>query len=210
MKKFRVKKIDLSAILSLIKELENGLFSSVQKGKNRGFSFKRRASGFTMVEILTVLALITLISAVMFANYRQGNQQFVLESDAYLFAQDLRKAQEMALSLREITGQEPAGYGVFIRENDLGYKLYADTVVPANAKYDALDYTIQDVSFSRNVYVKSVATGQLSVNYAPPEPITVITDLGGQVAEATVTLGMQGSEKTKKIVVTRGGIIYVQ
>ncbi len=65
-------------------------------------------SGFTLIEMMTVLFIMAMISGLVFANYRSGNQQFALENQAYSLAQDLRKVQEMAMSSKEVGGLEPA------------------------------------------------------------------------------------------------------
>jgi len=167
-------------------------------------------SGFTLIEMMTVLFIMAMISGLVFANYRSGNQQFALENQAYSLAQDLRKVQEMAMSSKEVGGVEPAGYGIYFEEGGLGYKVYADVSSPQNNQYDVADYTVEDVAFARYIYILSSIPNELSVNYSPPEPVTTLTGTGGEVAQATIVLGMQGTTLTRTIVVNRGGLIYVQ
>lgn len=170
-----------------------------------------RESGFTLVEMLTVLFIMTLMSGLVFANYHSGSQRFVLETDAYRLAQDLRRAQEMAMSSKEIGVSTPAGYGIYLEAGDLGYKIYADTTVPANNMYDPGDYTVEDVVFSKYIYIVSINPDQLSVNYIMPDPDTVLTDGAGvEVSEASIVIGMQGSSNTRTVKVNSGGLIYVE
>jgi prepilin-type N-terminal cleavage/methylation domain-containing protein len=169
-----------------------------------------RQSGFTLIEMVTVLFIITMMSGLVFANYRSGNQQFALENEAYRLAQDLRKVQEMAMSSKEVAGLDPAGYGIYLSTSGLGYKIYADVSSPENNQYDAADYTVQDVSFASYIYIVNSIPNDLSVNYSPPEPITTLTGTAGEVDQATIVLGMTGSSLTRTVKVNRGGLIYVQ
>jgi type II secretion system protein H len=177
---------------------------------NFHFKKKVREAGFTMIELITVLAIIAIVSVMVFANYRSGNQQFTLENEAYMLAQNLRKVQEMAMSSKQISGVDPSGFGVYLKQGDSSYKLYADLSVPANNTYEATDYTVQNVTMAKYVYLKTVTPDLLSVNYTPPDPVTALTGNTGQVAQATIELGLEGTTKTQTVIVNRGGLIYVQ
>jgi prepilin-type N-terminal cleavage/methylation domain-containing protein len=167
-------------------------------------------SGFTLVEMLTVLFIMATISGLVFANYRSGNQQFALENEAYRVAQDIRKVQEMAMSSKDVGGATPEGYGLYFEEDGLGYKIYADVSTPANGIYDATDTTIEEVSLSKYVYILSSTPDELSINYTPPDPVTTLTGNTGVAAQAIIVLGMEGTDLTRTIIVNRGGLVYVE
>lgn len=168
--------------------------------------------GFSLIEITTVVAIIVTMTAVVFANYKSGNRQFALELQAYKLAQDLRKTQEMAMAAQEIPGYDPSGYGVFLKQGDTDYKLYADVTVPSNSRYDTgSDYVIQTVNFENKVYIQTLDPDLLSVNFSPPDPLTTVS--GGSdppITQATIVLGMEGSLNTRTIVVNKAGLIYVE
>lgn len=178
--------------------------------ENLHFIKQAGSAGFTMIEMVTVLGIIVIMSVITFANYHSGNQQYVLENEAYLLAQNFRKVQEMALSSRDIPGVNAFGYGIYLKQGDAGYKLYADLTDPPDGVYQASDYTVLDVAMAKNVYFVSVTPDILSVNYTPPDPLTTLTGSTGQAVEATIVLGMEGVTKTQTVIVNRGGLIYVQ
>jgi len=167
-------------------------------------------SGFTLVEMLTVLFIMAVISGLVFANYRSGNQQFALENEAYRIAQDIRRVQEMAMSSKDVGGVSPESYGIYFEGSGLGYKIYAETSLPANSHYDATDLTVEDVSLSKYIYILSCTPDLLSVNYTPPDPVTTLTGDSGVVAQAVIVLAMEGTNLTRTIVVNRGGLVYVE
>src|SRR4030042_970003 len=68
--------------------------------------------GFTLLEITIVVVIITLLSTIFIASYREGEKQFALKRSAHQLAQSIRKAQELALSSQEYMGAFQGGYGV--------------------------------------------------------------------------------------------------
>lgn len=161
--------------------------------------------------MITVIAIIMIMTGLVFANYRSGNQQFSLEMEAYRLAQDMRRVQENAMSAKELPGYEPGGYGVYVEQGDDYYLVFADTQPPdGNGVYETGDYVIETANFEDNVYVQAVSPGMLSVDFSPPDPTTTLVGTGGPVNQATITLGMAGTTKTKTVVINKAGLIYVQ
>jgi len=98
-------------------------------------------NGFTLVELLVIIFIIMLMSGIIFANYRQSGQRLALQRSANKLAQDIRRVQEMATSVKEFQGIIPeGGYGIRFRMDERGrppiytYIIYADC--NKNAKYD--------------------------------------------------------------------------
>ncbi len=71
--------------------------------------------GFTIVELVMVTAIIAFISTIGAAGYRQGERRVVLDNQTFQFMQDVRRAQERALSSRDTGAAAPGGYGVYCR-----------------------------------------------------------------------------------------------
>ena len=97
-------------------------------------------NGFTLVELLVIVFIIMLMSGIIFANYRQSGQRLALQRSANKLAQDIRRVQEMATSVKEFQGVIPeGGYGIRFRDEGgsppiYTYIIYADC--NKNAKYD--------------------------------------------------------------------------
>ncbi|MBU4141395.1 hypothetical protein KKE99_00795, partial [Patescibacteria group bacterium] len=64
-----------------------------------------------MIELLVVMFIISLISAITLANYRGGQRKYILTQSVQKLVSDIRKAQNMALGGFEISNNYN-GYGV--------------------------------------------------------------------------------------------------
>ena len=184
-------------------------------------------AGFTLVEILVVVLLITLLPAIIIADFGFIKSRFALSRTAHRFAQDLRQTQDLsasAVSYIDEFGevQEISGYGIYINQSFLGpkrYIIYADnnTGNDSNGEYDGEDYIVSDVdisSFERGVIIKEVdgmATASLSINFSPPDLKVIISD-GGVSKEVTqVTFALEGDTAiTKTVSVNQHGLIEVK
>jgi len=90
--------------------------------------------GITLVEILVVIFIIAALLTILVSDFPKIQRQFALSRATYKFAQDLRKAQDMALSGEEIKKPDGTiisvkGYGIYIDNrgnngNNKEYKIY--------------------------------------------------------------------------------------
>ena len=166
----------------------------------------KNSRGFTLIEALVVSAIIFTLSAILFPNYRKFHYQCCLLRSAYKVAQDTRRAQEMATSAREYQGSIPPGYGIYLRDNDDYYLLYAD--LDGDRAYDAGEEIEGSIDLEDKVYIKSVSSSTVSINFRGPDPVTAIS---GGSDSVTITLGLEdypGEEK--EIFVNKAGLIYVK
>src|SRR3989338_367144 len=87
----------------------------------------RISKGFTLIELMVVTSIIVLLTALAFPNYRGGSQRLALQRSAHQLAQDLRRAEELALSSQQFGGEVPKGYGIYFNRNQSNqYILFAD------------------------------------------------------------------------------------
>jgi len=174
--------------------------------------------GFTLVELLVVISIISLLSVVVFANYRVGEKQFALQRLAHKLAQDIRRAQAMTMGAVECpsgtncAGQIPPGYGIYLKQGDTFYKLYADTnPSDGNEQYNAGDVVIEEIYFEKGVYIHSANPASFSINFKPPDPTIKIRGGGQDKIESTITIALQSdTSKTKTIKVNKVGLIEVE
>ncbi len=102
------------------------------KSKKREINLKKLQIGLTLAEVLVVIFIITAIILVVVSNFPQTKLQSALLRVTYKFEQDLRKAQNLALSATKYGGTEVVGgYGVYVNllsQGNKKYIIYADKV----------------------------------------------------------------------------------
>ncbi len=91
------------------------------------FQWKIRARGFTLLEILIVISILTIITSIFLLDYRRHNQQIALERGSQLVALLLRDAETRALSIQEADGSFDNSFGVHFVDNSDQYILFVDT-----------------------------------------------------------------------------------
>lgn len=181
-------------------------------------------TGFAMVEVLVVISIITVLVAVTITNFPKIRSQLALSRATYIFAENVRKTQQMALSAvpyRDSLGaeQEINGYGVYVDLIDLGnkkYIIYADKSL-GNKEYDSLDYVIEIIDFSSSedgVIIKeinSVFSNQVSINFGFPKIEVSINQLNQGQNNVEVVFALESDQtKTKSFLVSTSGLIEVK
>lgn len=87
--------------------------------------------GFTLVEMLVVLAIITIVTTVTLLSSTSFNRSVLLVDTAHTVALSIREAQFFGLSTRVFSGVANAGYGIHFDEDTPSmYTLFAD-IYPA-------------------------------------------------------------------------------
>lgn len=173
--------------------------------------------GFTLIEITIVVTIIALLGTIFVANYRGGERQFALKRSAHKLSQDLRGAQEMAMSSQTTPlefGPETfpkGGYGIYFEEGADSYILFADC--DGDGLYDgtggslscvaATEITpypekIEEIFFEEGISIDSLfpVSPNISLTFFPPDPILIIKPTSNS---ASVVLSFDGQTKTVSI-----------
>ena len=177
----------------------------------RWFAKKRSSErGFTIVELMMVMAIITVITLISVANYHQGNLQTVLDMQANQFAQDARRMQEWAMAAHQIGGASFAGYGIHISAGTSGsYKIFTDNVI--NGYFDGGDAVRQTVNLDGKIEVASADSNPVSIDFVPPNPTTKISnDSATQLDTSTIVFTLKGTSIERRVTINRAGLIYVE
>ncbi len=172
-------------------------------------SLKRTSKAVTLIEFLVVFSIVVIISSVVFANYQLGQSQLALSRASHKLSQDIRRASEMAMSVRSLAdGSVPSGYGIYIGQGSDNYIIYAD--VNGNNAYGSGDRAIETVYLEPAIQIESVSLIRISVNFQPPMPIVKLSGVGGEVSEATIVLSLIKDSSRKKVVkINNAGLVYV-
>jgi len=172
----------------------------------------KNEAGFTLIEALVVMAIIFVLTSILVPGYRNFQYQFALLRSAYKLSHDLRRAQEMAVSAREVEGDVPPGYGLELGSSSTSYILYAD--INGDQVYQQLqDVVIETIQIERGIFIHSVVPSiPLSVNFEGPDPITRITPDGISDFDSGIfTLAIETNPSViQTVIVNKAGLIYVQ
>lgn len=183
--------------------------------------------GFTIIELLIVIAIIIVLPAIVVSNFPQIKNQFALSRSVYKLAQDIRIVQNMSLSSMSYKDsfnllRPVAGYGIYIDVNALGnkkYILYADNSDSGsgNQQYDNLDYVVSVIDFrtsEQGVIIKEISHvygNTASVNFGLQDGDVTISDINQGENSISIVLGLEGDiTKTRSVLVNTSGLIEVK
>jgi len=185
-------------------------------------------NGFTLTEILIVLFIISLLTGITFANYRQGGKMMALQRSAYKLAQDIRRAQEMAIGARECKEctpvQIPPRYGIYSpKPTDSTYLLFAD--VNNDGLYNpAVDKIIATTSYESGVnFINASGTNctgawppaglrRVHLTFSPPDPkVELIVGWPPQFTDcAEIIMTLSYGSVTTSVRINQAGLIEIQ
>jgi type II secretory pathway pseudopilin PulG len=190
----------------------------------------KKEQGTTLIELLVVIFIIVLLSMILVSNFPEIQRQLALSRVTYKLAQDLRRAEDLALSgvkTSDSAGnliEEAKGYGVYVEPGlqPTQYIIYADK--DGSLDYGGLqsDSIIEVVDISENnpslfiagTYIDNgnITDNDVSINFNPPNPTTTITSGGDICANCSVgiTLGLKTGPATRTVLVNTSGAISVK
>jgi len=171
---------------------------------------KNKQKGFTLIELIVVMAIIVILTTLVLANYRDGQKRYALSQSAQQLASDLRRIQNMAMNgvgISAASGRR--GYGIYINlANNDSYIIYADQ--NGNNTWQPSDELIEAINLANNVKITGVSTPneKADIYFESPDPTTYISNLGGS-NNIIITLGMDSLANTETVTVTLAGVIQV-
>ncbi len=185
-------------------------------------AYFKKAEGFNLIELTTVIVIIGILSGISFPYYHLARQRLALHRAASKLTQDIRKSQEMAMSEEECPpawgcqSSMPAGYGVALTKGNPGtYALIANQPPNTQYVYPGLEkgIEIKDIKISNDSFFSAAFV------FIPPDPIVDIFECnppscGGELSTITITLCIEGSDCSnsinyKEVIVNRVGLVYI-
>lgn len=200
-----------------------------KKHKLQAISYKLQASsGFTLIEIAVVTAIIALLAGIVLFNQKDGRSNLAMDRSAQIITQAVNQAVNYSLGGKLYDGViSSAGYGIYLTQNTSTVTIFADcnnnAVYNASGNAPACDRTTPGNAYPETVEVKNleqnitissfdVCTGAatLLIVFRPPDPRTVFSpslDVG--CTEAGIIIAdTQGNTRT--IYINQLGIARVE
>lgn len=165
--------------------------------------FKTRTknqAGFTLVELLVVIFIISLISGSVLYSSWKGQDQYYVSKSVQKLAADLRRAQNLALSGQTQGVIMPRGYGLYFVSGSQYYIFYntsSDLVYAAGASV-----LLETINLTNNAVVSPIAQ---SIYFTPPDPTTYING----VNSGSLTLILTKGTRSKTITTYSSGKIDI-
>ncbi len=166
--------------------------------------------GFTLVELLISIAIIGILTAAVIVSSPTAKHGFALMRSSQGLAQDIRRAQVKAVAMKEIGGESPKGYGIYLTTSaSSSYILFADQ--DANYIYEnAIDTLIETIDLETYVKISALLPGSpLNIVFEPPNPTVWVNNSSS--SSSTITLYLENNvSKTREIFVNSSGLITTQ
>lgn len=174
-----------------------------------------KQGGFTLIELMVVISIITIITTIVVFQQRDANDQFQLDNAANKVIFEIRKAQTYALGVQRFEGvdedeQFDVGYGVSFRTNRDYVTFFADRPGGTLNRYDISDEIISKVTLPEGITVARIqsdrtGTSEGSIVYRRPEPQANIV-VQRFVNSAEIDLKSRSGRRITIVVNKTGGV----
>lgn len=166
------------------------------------------SKAFTLIELLVVVSIVVILTALILPNYRAGDDQFAILRIVHQVSQDLRRSQELAISVEDFNGNMPGGYGVHFSLNEGDrYIIFAD--LDGDRVYSGPNERVEEIIFEGAALISSLnpvsAGNSLDIFFAPPDPVIYFFPDG---ADAVIKVQIKSLEKS--IQVNKAGLIFAE
>ncbi len=169
---------------------------------------KNNSKGFTLVETIVVVAVVSILSIVMLASHQGSQKQQAVQRTAHQLAGDIRRAQNMAMASVEHEGAIPEGYGIYFnRGSDPdSYILFADEN-GNQTRNEMGDEDVKTIDLPSGVEI-NWPDGANNIFFEPPDPTTYLDGVS-TTALKVIYLGFSGTSYCKTVTVRTSGQIEI-
>ncbi len=187
--------------------------------------------GFTLIELIVVLAIIGVITSITLNSQSSFNKSLLLSNTAYDIALTLRSAETFGISGKAIGSSVGVGYGINVQKGTPNsFILFADLAggascsgmtpdcKPGDNKYGAGDQVIRTYTLGNSVTISDFCAGpscasgsltSLDIVFARPNPTPAIRGNGAVYSSACIKIisPQGGVSNAKNISVLSSGAI---
>ncbi len=174
-------------------------------------------NGFTMIELMVVLALIVIISSTVIINFRGANKTQSLDLAAEKLFSDLKEIQANALNAKEYSGAVPCGWGIHYIDADT-YIYYAGGKPGGLECSDGgvnRDYQAGQDTVARTIDLQNAGEVELNgafsdIFFESPNPDTYIGNDKSSGLSTIITLQLKTDATAQRIItITTAGKIQL-
>jgi prepilin-type N-terminal cleavage/methylation domain-containing protein len=174
--------------------------------------------GFTLLELLVSLFVITMLAGIFLANYRGGSQSTDLTFAAQGVTSDIHAAVNNSLGFVAYGGSLPAGgWGIHFTKGANSYIIFAD--VNKNKLYNSgeADPALggRVIALPKNLIISELLVGgawDVDITFLPPDPKITMYHCGGAATSSSVIIRLKDtvSGKTKDVNMNLLGMVGIQ
>lgn len=173
--------------------------------------------GFTLIELLVTVAVIGIVSSVVFMGKSQEDEKLALKLSVFTLSQNIRETQEKALAAEDVVcpnpSDKPCGFGMHFETGKDVYTPFIDcssNCDTSNHKLTSSDKVLPDVSLGKKAMICSLPSSNWDLAFSPPDPV-VYLDSVKWGAEAVITLCLKSKpSQTKNIKLNNAGKIEIE
>lgn len=202
-----------------LKFLTRSVTVLVRRVKPQVSILRLQASGFTVIEMIVIIAIIGIISATVVFSDKDASRRREITLEAQKLAQKLRRAQNMALSSQMFVecGNKVVPYGIFLYGKAATDRYYLVADCDENNVYNSSggDVIIERIFYSKNINTSSVSPAtpplsKLDIFFIPPVPTTMVNN-NASFTSAIITLcHLTDISICKTVQINEKGAINVQ
>jgi len=169
---------------------------------------------FTLIELLVIVGIVSMFTAILFVDYGSSNKALALDRASQKMSQDIRRAQEMAMS--GVVGDASTnGYGVYFDKavNYTQYIIYRND--NSNMYYEpGVDSVSETINIEAGIKICDIKDNATSVNnistsFQPPDPINYInSNYTGHEASIVLCI-ISDPSKTRTVKVNNTGRVDI-
>ncbi len=168
-----------------------------------------KKNGFTLIELIVVIGILTLLSTSLITYSRTGEKQIIFFKEQGLVTSAIFRAKNLAISTygREESATS-CGYGVYFSDSGQEVIIFSDLLGNASncnntdKKYSGANENIEKLILDSRVRITNPLGGYIL--FIPPEP-TVFP-----ARDVSIRLELDDESKSATINVNRGGQITTQ
>lgn len=161
---------------------------------------KHNREGFTLLEMLVVVAIISLMSSLVISNYNSQKKAKEMQFAGQEIADSIRKAQNYSINIKKFENYNiSGGYGTHFTDGGSSFIIFLDDSVNKNKTYGPEDYVVETVDFPPGINVENLnggAVGVADLVFEPPYG-KVYMSFNGALQSPTPSLSIQIKKDTE-------------